>query len=160
MLIMKKFITACGLFLSLIIFNTNPCEAKLYVEIRDHIWYDAETNSFKPSSRGWGQIIRIFNSNAVKKTYSSRKTITRELTLNINDASDLLFLTVTPKNQNEHALNKVIKVNKMTLSKEIAKYNLGVNSEIKIPEQLAKVEADNKDQIKISIKFTHPDKHD
>ena len=53
----------------------------------------------------------------------------------------------------------MIKVQKMIISKEIANFNLGVNTEIIVPEQLAKVEEDSKDKVKISFKFSHPDKH-
>ncbi len=90
---------------------------------------------------------------------ASKNTITREVRLNINEASDLIFLYVTPKDANDLAVNKVIKVQKMIMGKEIANYNLGVNTEILVPEQLAKVEEDSKDQVKISLKFSHPDKH-
>ena len=90
---------------------------------------------------------------------TSKNSITREARLNINEASDLLFLYVTPKVQNELSINKLVKVNKMIISKEIAKFNTGVNSEIIIPEQLAKVEEDSKTQLKIAIKYSHPDKH-
>ena len=69
------------------------------------------------------------------------------------------MLHVTPKGQDDAAVNKVIKVHKMIISKEIAKYSVGINSEIIVPEQLAKVEEDTKEQIKISVKFSHPDKH-
>ena len=65
---------------------------------------------------------------------------------------------MTPNGTNELAVNKIVKVNKMTISKKIARYSLGINSEIAIPEQLAKVEEDSKDRVKISMKFSHPDK--
>ncbi|MEI7787922.1 MAG: hypothetical protein WCI23_04690 [Chlorobiaceae bacterium] len=146
---MKKIIIALGLLVSMLGFNTKKCEAKLYVQINKHA----------PSKEGWDKIIRIFSSNSSNPMVTSKNSITREARLNINEASDLLFLYVTPKVQNELSINKLVKVNKMIISKEIAKFNTGVNSEIIIPEQLAKVEEDSKTQLKIAIKYSHPDKH-
>ena len=156
---MKKLLLVAGLLVSIIFTDSNTCEAKLYVQLRNHLKYDEAKASFIPSSQGWGKILRIFNSDASNYKSSSKNTITREVRLHINEASDLIFLYVTPKDANDLAVNKVIKVEKMIIGKEIANYNLGVNSEILVPEQLAKVEEDSKDQVKISFKFSHPDKH-
>ena len=156
---MKYILMALGLLVSIIFIDPNTCEAKLYVQLRNHLKYDEAKESFIPSTQGWGQIIRIFKSDTVNKKTSSKNTITREVRLSINEASDLIFLYITPKDANDLAFNKVIKVQKMIISKEIANFNLGVNTEIIVPEQLAKVEEDSKDQVKISFKFSHPDKH-
>ncbi len=156
---MKYILIALGLLVSIIFTDTNTCEAKLYVQLRNHLKYDEAKASFIPSAQGWGKIIRIFNSDSLNKKFASKNTITREVRLNINEASDLIFLYVTPKDANDLAVNKVIKVQKMIIGKEIAHYNLGVNTEIIVPEQLAKVEEDSKDLVKISFKFSHPDKH-
>jgi hypothetical protein len=156
---MKKILIALGLLLSIISIDAKTCEAKLYVQIRNHAKYDEAKASLVPSNQGWGQIVRIFNSDGSNLNSSSKNIITREVRLNIAEASDLLFLYVTPKGNNDLAVNKVIKVPNMVISKKIAKYNLGVNAEVIIPEQLAKVEEDTKEQVKISLKFSHPDKH-
>ena len=156
---MKRIIIALGLLVSIIGFNTAKCEAKLYVQIHNHARFNAATASFIPYREGWGQIIRIFSSNAANTIVTSKNSIIREARLNIIEASDLLFLYVIPKGQNELAVNKLVKVKKIIISKEIATYNLGINSEIIIPEQLAKVEEDSKTVVKIAIKYTHPDKH-
>ncbi|MEI7706646.1 MAG: hypothetical protein WCI90_00125 [Chlorobium sp.] len=156
---MKKLLLVAGLLVSIIFLDHNTCQAKLFVQLRNHLKYDEAKASFIPSTQGWGQIIRIFKSDTVNKKTSSKNTITREVRLSINEASDLIFLYITPKDANDLAFNKVIKVQKMIISKEIANFNLGVNTEIIVPEQLAKVEEDSKDQVKISFKFSHPDKH-
>jgi hypothetical protein len=156
---MRNMFLVLGLLVSIIFIDAKTCEAKLYVQIRDHAKYDEAKASFVPSNQGWGQIVRIFNSDGSNISTSKKNIITREVRLNIAEASDLLFIYVTPKGNNDQAVNKVIKVPNMVISKKIAKYNLGVNSEIIIPEQLAKVEEDTKEQVKISLKFSHPDKH-
>ncbi len=156
---MKNIFIASVLLVSIIFLDTNACQAELFVQIRNHLKYDEVKASFIPSSQGWGTIIRLFNSDSLNKQNASKNTIAREVRLNINEASDLIFLYVTPKGENDLAVNKVIKVQKMIIGKEIATYNLGVNTEIIVPEQLAKVEEDSKDQVKISLKFSHPDKH-
>ncbi len=156
---MKNIIIVLGLLVSIIFIDTRTCAAELYVQIRNHAKYNEAKASFAPSSQGWGEIVRIYNSDRLSKHSSSKNIITREVRLNIIEASDLLMLHVTPKGQDDAAVNKVIKVHKMIISKEIAKYSVGINSEIIVPEQLAKVEEDTKEQIKISVKFSHPDKH-
>ena len=156
---MKNILIALGLLVSIIFIDPNTCEAKLYVQIRNHAKYDEAKGLFIPSSQGWGKILRIFNSGSLNKNSSSKNSITREVSLNINDASDVLFLYVIPKDQNDLAVNKVVKVSGMKISKEIAKYHLGVNSEIIVPDQLAKVEEDTIDRVKISLKYSHPEKH-
>ena len=155
---MKRTVIVLSLFASSFLIGTNSCEAKLYLQILNHSKYDAATAKCIPSKHGWGKLIRIFSSNTLPKNSSSSHYLTKEVSLNINEGSDLVFLSVTPNGTNELAVNKIVKVNKMTISKKIARYSLGINSEIAIPEQLAKVEEDSKDRVKISMKFSHPDK--
>jgi hypothetical protein len=155
---MKNTLVALGFLVSMFFMGTKNCDAKLYIQVRNHSKYDAVTSKCIPSKHGWGEILRLVSSNSLNKNDSSKNIINREVSLNINEGSDLVFLSVTPKGQNELAGNKLVKVNKMIISKGIAKYNLGVNSEIEIPEQIAKVEEDSQNRIKISIKFSHPEK--
>ena len=155
---MKNTFIALSLLVSLIFAGTEKCDAKLYVQILNNTRYDAAKASLLPSKQGWGKILSIISDNTLPKRHQKKNVITREASININEGSDLIYLHIIPKGSNDLAVNKLIKVNKFIISKEIANYNLGVNAEIEIHDQVAKVDEDSIEGVKMSLKFSHPDK--